>query len=137
MYPSAGDKTRRQLLRRARTRLHFGRLGEVAGILVSNHVRHEHTQYEQLMRINAAGEGLTRPQARKAVALEVEDIAASWRRGSAEDDEGYIELRKQLSLRRRKKGKRKNNPGIIANENEAVAAYLKTWLEQRNKDNAL
>jgi hypothetical protein len=89
------------------------------------------------MRINAAGEGLTRAQARKAVALEVEDIAASWRLGSAEDDEGYIELRKQLSLRRRKKGKRKNNPGIIANENEAVAAYLKTWLEQRKKDNAL
>lgn len=131
MYPSAGYRTRRRLLRRARNKGHYGRLGEVAGILVSNYVRHECTDYERLLRINGGNEGLTREEARMVVAQEVEDMANRWRQGSAETDEGYVQLRRQFRERRRKKGKRKDNAGVIATQNAALAEYLRGWLERQ------
>lgn len=133
MYPSASYRTRRRLIRRARNRGHYGRLGEVAGILVSNYVRHELTDYDRLLRINGAGEGLTREEARLVVAQEVEDMANHWRQGSAETDEGYLQLRRLLREKRRKKGKRKDNAGVIGTQNAALAEYLKGWLERRQQ----
>ncbi|MPT24444.1 MAG: hypothetical protein E2577_16545, partial [Starkeya sp.] len=46
-------------------------------------------------------------------------------------DEGVVQLRRQLRERRRKKGKRKDNAGVIATQNAAIAEYLKGWLERQ------
>jgi hypothetical protein len=52
MYPGCPDKMRRSLLKRARKMNYFGRLGTIAGILTSNSIRHELTDYESLMKVN-------------------------------------------------------------------------------------
>ncbi|MDQ0510627.1 DUF2293 domain-containing protein [Ancylobacter amanitiformis] len=137
MYPRCGYRVRRRLIERARNRGYYGRLGEVAGILANTFIRHECTDYDHLLRINGGGEGLTREEARMVVAQEVADIADMWRRGSAEGDAGYVELRQRFTRRRQKKGRRQRNAGFIATENEAMATYLKGWLERREQERKL
>lgn len=133
MYPGCPEAWRAGLIERAATRGHFGRLGEIAGILTDTSARHQATDYDALQRINGRGEGLTREEARMVVADEVRDVVEGWRQGSAEEDTGYRELRKTLRRKRMKKGSRKNNLGVVAHENAVVASYLRGWLDAQRK----
>jgi len=121
MYPQGGYRTHRRLVERAKNRGHYGSLGQVARILVDAFIRHEQTNYVYLLRCNGPNEGLTREEARMVVADEVADITAIWRRGSAETDAGYVQLRDQL---RRQRPEGRPDIATIASENEAVADYL-------------
>jgi hypothetical protein len=49
-------------------------LGRAVGIIASNFVRHQLTDYERMLDVN----GMTREEARVIVAAEVEGIIASW-----------------------------------------------------------
>lgn len=100
-------------------------------------IRHEMTDYDRLLRINGRGHGLTREEARQVVAAEVEELTAAWREGAAEDDPAYVEFRRGIARQRKKKGRRKDNPGVIANENAAVAAFLEGWLATMRKRTAV
>jgi hypothetical protein len=53
-------------------------IGKAVGVVVSNHVRHQLTDYERLLRF-----GLTREEARLVVSREVQEILADWRAGRA------------------------------------------------------
>ncbi|MDF2809231.1 MAG: hypothetical protein K0S56_262 [Microvirga sp.] len=129
MYPGCPPRWRKRLVRRARERGHYGRLGEIAGVLVTNSIRHEATDYERLMRVNGPREGLTREEARLVVRVDVADAVAEWQRGSPEKDGGYREVRKRFGKAWRR-GRKKPRPMVTANENAALAAYLAEWLER-------
>ncbi|MFK8253272.1 DUF2293 domain-containing protein [Ancylobacter terrae] len=129
MYPGCPHRWRRRLVRRARERGHYGRLGEIAGVLVTSSIRHEATDYDRLLRINGPGDGLTREEARLVVEAEVADTVADWRRRSAEHDGGYIAVRRQFR-RAWRKGRKKPRPGLTAVENAALAEYLAEWLKR-------
>lgn len=126
MYPGCGRDRRRKLIRKARDKGHYGRLGEVADTLVTSHVRHAMTDYDWLLRVNGE-EGLTREEARMVIHAEVTDILARWQAGSAEKDGGYIAVRRQFRKVWRQ-GRKKPRPVVTARENAAIAAYLKEWL---------
>lgn len=128
MYPGCPPRWRTQLVERARKRGHYGRLGEVAGVLATNSIRHRSTDYERLLGINGGREGLTRDEARQVVKDEVADMLAEWQRGSAETDEGYIAVRRAFRKGWQKRGRKKPRPVLTARENEAIAEYLKGWL---------
>src|SRR3712207_9244451 len=49
---------------RAKRKGHSGRLSVIAGILTTNHIRHELTDYEWLMNINGSRQGLDRKSTR-------------------------------------------------------------------------
>ncbi|WP_246191252.1 DUF2293 domain-containing protein [Aureimonas leprariae] len=124
------------MVERVRRGGHFGRLGEIAGLLVDTMIRHEMTDYDRLLRINGSGHGLTREEARMVVAAEVRDTAAAWRQGSPEADQAYAEFRRAVAKRRQKTGRRKDNPGVIANENADVATFLEGWLARQTVQKA-
>jgi len=132
MYPGCPARWRDELVGRARKGGHYGRLGEVAGVLATNSLRHRGTDYDRLLRVNGPSEGLWREEARQVVRAEVADMVASWQQGSPEDDEGYRAVRR--SFRKAwKRGRKKPRPTITANENAALAAYLKEWLERTHE----
>lgn len=128
MYPGCPPRWRKQLVEQARKRGHYGRLGEIAGVLAANSIRHRGTDYERLLGINGGREGLTRDEARQVVREDVADMLAEWQQGSAEADEGYIAVRRAFRKGWQKRGRKKPRPVLTARENEAVAEYLKTWL---------
>ncbi|MBS9478992.1 DUF2293 domain-containing protein [Ancylobacter radicis] len=130
MYPGCPPEWRLELVERARKGGHYGRLGEIAGVLATSSARHRATDYERLLRINGGREGLTREEARQVVNAEVADTVAEWRLGAPEADEGYIAVRRQFRKVWRK-GRKKPRPVVTARENAAIAEYLKAWLERR------
>ncbi|MCK0210071.1 DUF2293 domain-containing protein [Starkeya koreensis] len=133
MYPGCPPQWRLELIKRARKGGHYGRLGEIAGVLATSSIRHRATDYERLLRVNGGREGLTREEARQVVNAEVADSVAEWRHGSPEEDEGFVAVRKQFRKAWRK-GRKKPRPVLTANENAALAEYLKGWLERREQE---
>ncbi|WP_374700748.1 DUF2293 domain-containing protein [Aureimonas sp. D3] len=128
MYPGCPKDWRQGLLLRTRQRGMYGRLGEIAGLLVSNSIRHQVTSYEHLLQLGGADLGDTpRQAARKIVARDVEDLAVSWRVGSAENDPGYIELRDECRRLWREAPEGTPVLDLIAAENAAIAQYLEEW----------
>ncbi|WP_245415043.1 DUF2293 domain-containing protein [Aureimonas flava] len=128
LYPRCPEAWRWRLVERARKRGHYGRLGEIAGILVDTSVRHEATDYDRLFKVNGRGGGLTREEARMVVAAEVQDTVEAWRLGSVETDASYAEMLRDIRRRRQKKGRRRNNFGVIGHESAAIADHLREWL---------
>lgn len=133
MYPTCPPQWRLELIQRARKGGHYGRLGEIAGVLATSSIRHRATDYDRLLRVNGGREGLTREEARQVVNAEVADTVAEWRQGSPEEDEGYVAVRKQFRKAWRK-GRKKPRPVLTANENAALTEYLKGWLERQEQE---
>lgn len=141
MYPRCPPEMRHELLARAKRKGHYGRLSVIAGILTTNHIRHELTDYEWLMNINGPRQGLTRDEARLVVAAEVRDIFDEWRHGSAQSDRGLRRITKQFKLRRRNFKKsckalsveetRSAEDQLIREENAALTDYLCRWMRAR------
>ncbi|WP_418294741.1 DUF2293 domain-containing protein [Microvirga ossetica] len=132
---------RNELLARAKRKGHYGRLSVIAGILTTNHIRHELTDYEWLMNFNGPWQSLTRDEARLVVAAEVRDISDEWRNGSAQSDRGLRRITKQF-VRRRRDFKRLcqtlsadaakfAEDQLIREENAALTDYLGQWLDAR------
>lgn len=136
MYPACPPQWRLELIQRARKGGHYGRLGEIAGVLATSSIRHRATDYERLLRVNGGREGLTREEARQVVNAEVADTVAEWRQGSPEEDEGFVAVRKQFRKAWQKRGRKKPRPVLTANENAALAEYLKGWLERQEQERA-
>jgi hypothetical protein len=134
MYPGCPPQWRLELMERARKGGHYGRLGEIAGVLATSSIRHRGTDYDRLLRVNGGREGLTREEARQVVNAEVADIVAEWRQGSAEADVGYVAVLRQFRKAWRKRGRKKPRPVLTANENAALAEYLKGWLERHQQE---
>lgn len=86
--------------------------------------------------MNGGREGLTREEARQVVNAEVADTVAEWRQGSAETDEGYVAVLRQFRKAWRKRGRKKPRPVLTANENAALAEYLRGWLERQEQERA-
>lgn len=136
MYPGCPLQWRLELVERARKGGHYGRLGEIAGVLATSSIRHRGTDYDRLLRVNGGREGLTREEARQVVNAEVADIVSEWRQGSAEADEGFVAVLRQFRKAWRK-GRKKPRPVLTANENATLAEYLKGWLERQEQDSKL
>jgi hypothetical protein len=141
MYPRCPPEMRNELLARAKRKGHYGRLSVIAGILTTNHIRHELTDYEWLLNINGCRKGLTREEARLVVAADVRDIVDSWRHGSAQTDRGLRRVTKQFKRRRRSLKQRSQTlteeesksaeDQLLREENAALTDYLSTWLNAR------
>ncbi|MBZ6079090.1 DUF2293 domain-containing protein [Microvirga puerhi] len=121
MYPGCPSNARRKIVRRARDRSHFGRLSEKASFLTTNFARHARTDYERLMRLHS----LTREEARIVVSNEVMDIVDKWRKGAPVDHPGLEEIRGRF---RNKRKIRQFDQNLIAEENTALAEWMRCWL---------
>ncbi len=130
MYPGCPAKTRRKIVKRFAKNTRRGKIGRAVGTVVDNWVRHRRTNYETLIR-GPDGPKAPRNKARKMVAGQVTAIMAELRKGSAERDLGYLALRAAFNARRETEGR---IPAITAAENEAIVAYLRSWLRLRHAE---
>jgi hypothetical protein len=132
---------RKDLMARAKSKGHYGRLSVVAGILTTNHIRHELTDYDRLLNINGRRQGLTRDEARLVVAAEVRDVFDSWRHGSAQTDRGLRRITKQFKRYRRNLRRMCQAQSLeeaelaesqlVREENAALIEFLSQWMDAR------
>lgn len=132
MYPGCPPRTRDEILKHAGRKRLYGRLGEIAGILVTNHIRHRATDYERLMQGDVGAKALPREKARDAVRARVNTVTALWRQGAA-NDQGLARLRKKYRALRR--GEHPSGD-LTARENADLAEHLVRWLERVNSRGA-
>ncbi|EIM28024.1 hypothetical protein MicloDRAFT_00046010 [Microvirga lotononidis] len=141
MYPRCPPEMRNDLLMRAKRKGHFGRLGMIAGILATNHIRHELTDYEKLLNVNGLRQGLTRNEARLIVAAEVHEAWNWWRHGSAQSDPELSRITRDFKRRRRdlkrmcqvlcREEARLLEDRLISEENATLTDHLSRWINAR------